>query len=167
MLGRDHALPEPCLRCRRAAASRDGRRFRRGRRPDCRRWTLADIDEPGSTISREGGFATRGLAHVARRVSGGHRKGSHSLIGLAVFTLAAWVAVLCDGSWPGRVSWACSWACCSLLPLTHCAWAVTVSAATTATSWALAAATAMVYWHAGLRLVPVCVALGSARSRGR
>jgi membrane-bound metal-dependent hydrolase YbcI (DUF457 family) len=63
---------------------------------------LPDIDEPGSTIARQGGFLTTGLAWVIHRVSGGHRKGTHSFLGVAVFTVAA----LAAGSWqaaqPGR-----------------------------------------------------------------
>src|SRR5580692_11764933 len=54
---------------------------------------LPDIDEPRSTIGREGGFLTMALAWVVHRVSGGHRKGTHSLLGAALFTAMAWAAV--------------------------------------------------------------------------
>lgn len=53
---------------------------------------LPDIDEPGSTISREGGFLTMGLAWIVHRISGGHRKGTHSALGVAVFTAISAVA---------------------------------------------------------------------------
>jgi membrane-bound metal-dependent hydrolase YbcI (DUF457 family) len=56
---------------------------------------LPDIDEPGSTIAREGGFLTTGLAWVVHRVSGGHRKGTHSFAGVIVFTMLALLA----GAW--------------------------------------------------------------------
>ena len=59
---------------------------------------LSDIDEPGSTISRQAGFATRGVARAVRWVSRGHRKGSHCLLGVAVFTAGAQAA----GGWQAR-----------------------------------------------------------------
>ena len=39
----------------------------------------------GTTISRQGGFLTMSLAWIVHRISGGHRKGTHSFIGVAVF----------------------------------------------------------------------------------
>ena len=63
---------------------------------------LPDIDEPGSVIAREGGFLTTGLAWVVHRVSGGHRKGTHSLTGVAVFTAGALLAGAWQAAQPGR-----------------------------------------------------------------
>jgi membrane-bound metal-dependent hydrolase YbcI (DUF457 family) len=63
---------------------------------------LPDIDEPGSVIAREGGFLTMGLAWVVHRVSGGHRKGTHSLTGVAVFTAGALLAGAWQATQPGR-----------------------------------------------------------------
>jgi membrane-bound metal-dependent hydrolase YbcI (DUF457 family) len=51
---------------------------------------LPDIDHPDSTISRSFGFLTEWFAWVVDRISGGHRHGTHSLIGIAVFTAGAW-----------------------------------------------------------------------------
>ena len=54
--------------------------------------TLPDIDHPDSTISRKFGFLTGAFAWLVDRLSGGHRHGTHSLVGIAVFsagTLAA------------------------------------------------------------------------------
>lgn len=56
---------------------------------------LPDLDHPQSTISRALGPVTGVLAHVTARVSGGHRNGTHSLIGIAatgLVTLAASIA---------------------------------------------------------------------------
>jgi membrane-bound metal-dependent hydrolase YbcI (DUF457 family) len=50
---------------------------------------LPDVDEPGSTIARTFGFLTGAFAWVVHRLSGGHRKGTHSLLGIAVLTAAA------------------------------------------------------------------------------
>ena len=49
---------------------------------------LPDLDEPGSTIARTFGFLTGAFAWIVHRLSGGHRKGTHSLLGLALLTIA-------------------------------------------------------------------------------
>ena len=56
---------------------------------------LPDLDEPGSTIARTFGFLTGAFAWIVHTVSGGHRKGTHSLLGVAIMTLAAYGA----GQW--------------------------------------------------------------------
>jgi membrane-bound metal-dependent hydrolase YbcI (DUF457 family) len=61
---------------------------------------LPDIDEPGSTIARTFGFMTAAFAWIVHKISGGHRKGTHSLLGLALLTAGAWAA----GSWQ-RTAW--------------------------------------------------------------
>ena len=45
---------------------------------------LPDLDEPGSTVARAGGAATRIVSAVTRRVSGGHRRATHSILGIAI-----------------------------------------------------------------------------------
>ena len=56
---------------------------------------LPDIDEPGSTIARTFGFLTGAFAWIVHKISGGHRKGTHSLVGVALMTVAS----LAAGSW--------------------------------------------------------------------
>jgi membrane-bound metal-dependent hydrolase YbcI (DUF457 family) len=56
---------------------------------------LPDLDEPGSTIARTFGFLTGTFAWIVHRISGGHRKGTHSLLGVGLLTLGA----LWAGSW--------------------------------------------------------------------
>ena len=76
---------------------------------------LPDLDEPGSTIARTFGFLTGAFAWIVHRLSGGHRKGTHSLLGLGLLTLAAlWAGSWqrsaaaslqhgsCGGTWSGR-----------------------------------------------------------------
>ncbi len=65
---------------------------------------LPDIDHPDSTISRSFGFLTEWFAWVVDRISGGHRHGTHSFIGIAVFTLGAYGAGLYQLSQPKAVT---------------------------------------------------------------
>lgn len=60
---------------------------------------LPDIDEPGSTIARTFGFLTGAFAWIVHGISGGHRKGTHSVLGIALLTAGAWAA----GSWQAGV----------------------------------------------------------------
>ncbi|ALU39293.1 hypothetical protein AS188_05480 [Kocuria flava] len=47
---------------------------------------LPDLDHPGGTVSRSLPPVTTGLARLVCRISGGHRRGTHSLLGVAAFT---------------------------------------------------------------------------------
>ena len=53
---------------------------------------LPDIDHPDATCARDFGFVTRAFAWLIEHVSGGHRHGTHSLVGIAAFTGAAYAA---------------------------------------------------------------------------
>jgi membrane-bound metal-dependent hydrolase YbcI (DUF457 family) len=53
---------------------------------------LNDIDHPDSGVSRCLGPLTRATAWLVGKASGGHRNGTHSLVGAAVFTLLAFAA---------------------------------------------------------------------------
>jgi membrane-bound metal-dependent hydrolase YbcI (DUF457 family) len=53
---------------------------------------LPDIDHPDATCARDFGFVTRAFAWLVEHVSGGHRHGTHSLVGIAAFTGAAYAA---------------------------------------------------------------------------
>ncbi len=53
---------------------------------------VPDLDQRGSTIGRTYGPLTNVAARVIGAVSGGHRNGTHSLIGVAVFTAVAYLA---------------------------------------------------------------------------
>src|SRR5580704_4591452 len=65
---------------------------------------LPDIDHPDSTISRSFGFLTEWFAWVVDRISGGHRHGTHSFVGIGVFTLGAFGAGLYQLSQPKAVT---------------------------------------------------------------
>src|SRR5882724_1024029 len=53
---------------------------------------LVDLDSCGSSSARSLGFISGAVSHVVRRVSGGHRHATHSLIGIAAFTGLALLA---------------------------------------------------------------------------
>lgn len=117
---------------------------------------LPDFDEPHSTIARSAGFLTRGFAHAVRFAARGHRRGTHSLPGAAVFAALAWGAVLVSDTVIGRawlVFWLALMLACVLrfLPGVHGHWADAAG---------LGLAIGLAYWHPGLVLVPACVTLG-------
>lgn len=47
---------------------------------------LPDLDSCGSGPARSLGLISGAVSHIVRRISGGHRHGTHSLLGIAVFT---------------------------------------------------------------------------------
>jgi membrane-bound metal-dependent hydrolase YbcI (DUF457 family) len=53
---------------------------------------LPDIDHPDASGAASFGFVTRAFAWLIEHISGGHRHGTHSLVGIAVFTAAAYAA---------------------------------------------------------------------------
>ena len=65
---------------------------------------LPDIDHPDATIARSFGLVTRAFAWLVEHLSGGHRHGTHSLAGVAVFTAAAYAAVLYRHTLPGKIA---------------------------------------------------------------
>jgi membrane-bound metal-dependent hydrolase YbcI (DUF457 family) len=119
--------------------------------------TAPDIDEHGSTISRTLGFFTETVSWVVHKVSGGHRKGTHSVAGAALLTFASWMAVAHAAGITGKI-------------VLGMILGVLLAAGVRALrigghhgdAIGLAAAAAAVYWHVGLALVPACVALGAA-----
>jgi membrane-bound metal-dependent hydrolase YbcI (DUF457 family) len=64
---------------------------------------LNDIDLPGSTVSRSMGLLTRLFHALVVRVAGGHRHGTHSLVGVAVFTGLMEAGVWYRHDWLGRI----------------------------------------------------------------
>lgn len=64
--------------------------------------TVPDLDQCHSTAARSLGFLSHGFAWVVQKVSGGHRHGSHSALGVAVFTVLAWAACHYRATVPGR-----------------------------------------------------------------
>jgi len=115
-----------------------------------------DLDSCGSTEARSFGFITRGLAWCIRAVSGGHRHGTHSALGVAAFTAVAWGACELRGTWPGRV------VLCVVIAvgLAAAADALRPGPADVEGVLGVGAAVAMCWTGYGLALVPLAAALG-------
>lgn len=64
---------------------------------------LPDIDHPRSTVSNTYGPLTRGLSWVMNTLTGGHRRGTHSLPGIFVMGLAAQAGVMARETTAGKV----------------------------------------------------------------
>ena len=114
---------------------------------------LPDLDEPGSTISRGAGFLTMGFAHVVRWAARGHRQGTHSLLGAAVFTVLAVLGVVTA---PGRIL-----LLAFLALMISCALRVSRAVRGHLPDVAgLAVAAGLYFGHVDLAFAPACVLLG-------
>lgn len=62
---------------------------------------IPDLDHPKSSISLSGGILTRGISSLVEKFSGGHRKATHSLLGVLVAGVLSWVCtrVHLEGLW--------------------------------------------------------------------
>jgi membrane-bound metal-dependent hydrolase YbcI (DUF457 family) len=116
-----------------------------------------DLDSCGSTEARSLGFVTAVLSRFVRAVSGGHRHGTHSLLGVAAFTGAAWLACLFRHAIPGRAALFVILAA----GFAAAADALTPRAAHAGNVLALGGAAVMCVTGYGLALVPLAAALGA------
>lgn len=116
-----------------------------------------DLDSCGSTEARSFGFVTEAFAWCVRKVSGGHRHGTHSLLGVAAFTGAAWLACHYRDTIPGRIA---------LFAILAAGFASALDALRigghVGNALALAGAAAMTWTGYGLALVPLAAATGAS-----
>jgi len=117
-----------------------------------------DLDGCGSTEARSFGFVTWCLAWCIRTVSGGHRHGTHSAVGIAAYTAVAWLACLYRHDWPGRIALFVILA----VGLAAAADALRIGPAHAENVLALGGAAAICWTGYGLALVPLAAALGCA-----
>ena len=64
---------------------------------------LPDLDHESSTVSRSLGWITGGFSWLMRVVSGGHRRGTHSALGILVLGIGCQMAVSGIGTLPGAI----------------------------------------------------------------
>jgi membrane-bound metal-dependent hydrolase YbcI (DUF457 family) len=60
---------------------------------------LPDLDHPSATIARTFGPVSKAASKLVNTLAGGHRKGTHTLLGVAAMAALAWVLVTFGGKW--------------------------------------------------------------------
>lgn len=116
---------------------------------------LLDLDHPKATLAQSFGFLTKAFAWTVGRISGGHRHGTHSILGVAVFTGLSWLGVHYRHDLAGRIG------LCLLLTLVIAGglYAARVKGHV-ADLLAIGGAVAMAVTGTGLALVCLAVTLG-------
>jgi len=117
--------------------------------------TWNDLDQTGSCAARSLGFASELVARVIRKLSGGHRHLTHSVLGVAIFTALAWAACHYRHSVPGEIALGVF----LLLGIAAGLGALRLGGHR-ADAIALAAAGVIVWTGWGLALVPLATGLG-------
>jgi membrane-bound metal-dependent hydrolase YbcI (DUF457 family) len=74
---------------------------------------LPDIDHPNATTTKTYGPVTSAFSWTVRKISGGHRNGTHSILGISILGGSTYQAVLFQSvpGWPGQVAkaWLALW----------------------------------------------------------
>jgi membrane-bound metal-dependent hydrolase YbcI (DUF457 family) len=119
---------------------------------------LLDLDSCGSAGARSLGFVSGAVSHVVRRISGGHRHATHSILGIAAFTGLAFLACAFRHDYAGMAGLAL------LLTLSVAAVLEATRAASShvADLAGIAVAAAVIWLGWGLALIPLAVLLGCA-----
>lgn len=115
-----------------------------------------DLDSCGSTEARTCGFLTEALAWCVEKVSGGHRHGTHSLLGVAAFTGVAWLACTFRADLPGRAALAV------ILAVGLAAASDALHLGHAGHLAAIGGAAAICWTGYGLALIPLAAALGTS-----
>jgi membrane-bound metal-dependent hydrolase YbcI (DUF457 family) len=117
---------------------------------------LLDLDSCGSTGARSLGLISGAVSHLVRKVSGGHRHATHSLIGIAAFTGLALLACHFRGDYAGLAGLAL------LITLSVSAGleALHVTRSHVADVTGILVSAAVIYFGWGLALIPLAVLLG-------
>jgi membrane-bound metal-dependent hydrolase YbcI (DUF457 family) len=117
---------------------------------------LPDLDKCGSSPARCLGFLSEAVAWIIGKISGGHRHATHSFLGIAAFTAAAWVSCQYRADWAGKAGLAL------LMTLSVSAGleALRISRGHVADLIGIAVAAWEVWYGYGLRLIPLAVFLG-------
>jgi membrane-bound metal-dependent hydrolase YbcI (DUF457 family) len=116
---------------------------------------LPDIDHPKSSLANSFGFLSRGFPWLIGSISGGHRHLTHAILGIAGFTVLAWLAVRFRHDIGGKIALAAFLA----LIIAGALYALAVRGQG-ADVLAIAGAIAMVITGYGLSLVAIAVCVG-------
>jgi membrane-bound metal-dependent hydrolase YbcI (DUF457 family) len=117
---------------------------------------LPDLDKCGSSPARSLGFLSETVARIIGAISGGHRHATHSFLGIAIFTLLAWVSCQYRADWAGKAGLAL------LMTLTVSAAleALHVAASHAADLIGIGVAAGEIWYGYGLKLIPIAVFIG-------
>lgn len=119
--------------------------------------TLPDLDTRHSCAARSLGFFSAAFAFLVGKVSGGHRHGTHSAVGVAVFTALAWAACVFRHEDAGRIRYVLA----LFLALAFAAGLRALRIGGHFADLLAIAGAAFVAWHGwGLTLIPLACALG-------
>ena len=124
---------------------------------------LPDLDKCGSSPARSLGFVSEAVAWVFGRISGGHRHATHSFLGIAVFTVLAWVSCHFRADWGGKAGLALL----MTLSVSAALEALHLARGHVADLAGVAVAAATVWYGYGLRFIPIAVLLGCSHPHHR
>jgi membrane-bound metal-dependent hydrolase YbcI (DUF457 family) len=119
---------------------------------------LPDLDSCGSSPARSLGFLSKAVSHVIRKVSGGHRHATHSVLGIAVFTALAWVACHFRGDVAGKAGLALL----MTLTVSGALESLRIARSHVADVIGVGVAAAEIWYGFGLALIPLAVLIGCA-----
>jgi membrane-bound metal-dependent hydrolase YbcI (DUF457 family) len=117
---------------------------------------LPDLDKCGSCPARSLGILSEGVAWVIGKASRGHRHLTHTIIGIVVFTVLAWLSCHYRHDWGGRIGLGLLITLCVAGGLE----ALHITRGTLADLIGIAAAAGVVMLGFGLTLIPLAVAIG-------
>jgi membrane-bound metal-dependent hydrolase YbcI (DUF457 family) len=117
---------------------------------------LLDLDSCGSTGARSLGLISGAVSRVVRKVSGGHRHATHSLLGIAVFTGLAFLACAFRRDYAGMAGLALL----ITLSVSAALEAERLASSHVADAAGIAVSIAVIWAGWGLALIPLAVLLG-------
>jgi membrane-bound metal-dependent hydrolase YbcI (DUF457 family) len=117
---------------------------------------LPDLDKCGSSPARCLGFLSEAVAWLIGKLSGGHRHATHSFLGIAIFTGAAWLSCHYRQDWGGKAGLALL----MTLSVAGGLEALHIARGHTADLIGIGVAALEVWYGYGLRLIPLAVLLG-------
>jgi membrane-bound metal-dependent hydrolase YbcI (DUF457 family) len=119
---------------------------------------LPDLDKCGSSPARSLGFLSEAVAWTIAKISGGHRHATHSVLGIAIFTILAWVSCQFRADWGGKAGLALL----MTLSVAGGLEALHIARSHVADLTGIAVASGEIWYGYGLHLIPLAVLLGTS-----
>jgi membrane-bound metal-dependent hydrolase YbcI (DUF457 family) len=119
---------------------------------------LPDLDKCGSSPARSCGFLSEAVARFVAWISGGHRHGTHSILGIGVFTGLAWLSAHYRADIAGKIGLALF----MTLTVAGALEALHIARSHAADIIGIGIAAAEIWYGYGLALIPLAVLIGTA-----